>query len=126
MSYENPLLITYNLGSVNFASGTATAIKGPPGMRGRIVDMGVRVTTTFTAVTTDGVFNVGTSADADAYAAMHMGVAAATDFWNLQDDPDAIIEPDLPADTQIEVTYTAPTGGSPAGVGEPQITIAWF
>lgn len=124
--YDHPLVQTIDFGSVNFASATATSFKGPPGKRGRILDMGVRVTTLFTAVTTPGYFNIGTAGDADAYASMAMGTAAATDTWNLQDDADAIIDPDLPADTQIEVSYVAPTGGSPAGVGVPYVVVGWY
>lgn len=132
MAYDNPLTVTHELGSVNFASATATAIKGPPGHKGRIRDMGVRVTTLFTTVTLAGTFKLGTTGDDDAYALLRMGVdaggtaPAATDVWNVQNDSDAIIEPDLPADTQIEVTYGAPTGGTPAGVGNPYVVIDWF
>lgn len=125
--YDNPLVITYDFGSSNFATpATATSFKGPPGKVGKIVDIGVRVTTLFTNVTTAGAMAVGTSADADAYALLQMGAAAATDFWNVQDDPDAIINDTLPANTQIEITFVAPTGGTPAGVGVPQITVAWY
>lgn len=125
--YDKPLVITHEFGSTNFAgSPAATSFKGPKGMRGRILDIGVAVTTAFNAVSTSAKFNVGTSADADAYASLDMGTAAATDVRNTQDDPDAIIEPDLPADTQIEVTYVAPTGGTPAGVGKPYIVVGWY
>lgn len=125
--YDNPIVITYNLGSSNFATpATATSFKGPPGKKGKILDVGVRVTTLFTNVTTDGAMAIGTSGDADAYALLQMGAAAATDYWNTIDDPDAIINDTLPADTQIEVTFVAPTGGAPAGVGVPEITVAWY
>lgn len=131
MSYDNPIVVTHTLDSVNFASATATAIKGPPGMKGRILDMGVRVTTLFTTVTLAGTFKIGTTGDDDAYALLRMGVdastaPAATDVWNVQNDSDAIINEDLPANTQIEVTYGAPTGGTPAGVGTPYVVIGWF
>ena len=55
-----------------------------------------------------------------------MGLAAITDFWNTQDDPDAIKLALLPADTQIEVALVAPTGGTPAGQGHVHITVSWL
>lgn len=126
MSYSNPHVVTYTIPSVNFTSATATAIKAPKGYEnGRILDVGVRVTTLFTAVTTPGYVRLGTTTDADAYAELNMGTAAATDFYNTQNDTDAIIDADV-TNTQIEVTFVAPTGGTPAGVGDVVIVVAWF
>lgn len=129
MSYDNPLVgpVTYNFGLHDFGAGAgAFAFKGPPGKRGRIEDIGVAVTETFNAVTTPGYVRVGTGADPDAYAELNMGTAAATDFYNTQDDTDAIINNLLPADTQIEVAFVAPTGGTPAGIGYVHIVVTWF
>jgi len=129
--YDNPITATYDLDSVAFAaSPAATAIKGPKGMQGRIRDIGVRATVLFTNVTTGAQITVGTTGDADAYALLNIGAAAATDVWNTVDDTDAIsatlLKGYIPADTQIEVAYVAPTGGTPAGTGFPFVVIDWF
>ena len=54
-----------------------------------------------------------------------MGTAAATNYYNTQDDPDAIINNKIPS-TQVEVALIAITGTSPTGIGEVDITIAWY
>ena len=116
--YDNPKTLTIPLGSVNFGSNSASSFKLPKGMRGRLVDIAVIGTTLFTAVSTGAFVNIGTTADPDAYASLgSLGALAATDTFNTVNDPTAIIDADLPADTQIEVSFVAPTGGSPAGVG---------
>jgi len=127
MSYSNPLVITYNLGLHDFGTaGDALAIKAPSGYAsGRIMDIGVAVTETFTATTTPAYVRLGTTTDADAYAELNMGTAADTDYYNTQDDTDAIIDADVTS-TQIEVALVAPTGGTPAGIGHVHVTIAWF
>jgi len=127
MSYSNPLVITYNLGLHDFgAGGDALAIKAPNGYEnGRIMDIGVAVTETFTATTLPGYIRIGTTGDADAYAELNMGTAADTDYYNTADDTDAIIDADV-TNTQLEVALVAPTGGTPAGIGHVHITISWF
>lgn len=127
MQYDNPRTITIPLGSVNFGTNTASSFKLPKGLRGRLVDVSVISTTLFTAVTTGAFVNIGTTADPDAYASLgSLGALAATDTFNTVNDPEAIINPDLPADTQIEVAYVAPTGGSPAGVGLVYVVVDVF
>lgn len=125
--YDNPLTITYSLGLHDFGSGgDALGIKPPAGFtRGKIRDIGVMVTETFNAVTTPGYVRVGTATDPDAYAELNMGAAADTNYWNVLDDPDAIIA-DIPSATQLEVALVAPTGGTPAGIGYVNIVIDWF
>lgn len=127
MSYSNPLVITYNLGLHDFgAAGDDLAIKAPTGYEhGRILDIGVAVTETFTNTTTPAYIRIGTTTDPDAYAQMDMGTAADTNYYNTQDDTDAIIDADV-TNTQLEVALVAPTGGTPAGIGHVHITIAWF
>ena len=127
MSYDNPDVVTYVIPSVDFgAGGGSFAVKAPNGYEnGRILDVGVMVTETFTTDTTPGYVRIGTTGDADAYAELNMGTAAATDFYNTQNDTDAIIEADV-TNTQLEVVCVAPTGGTPAGIGHVHIVIGWF
>lgn len=128
MQYDNPRTLVFQFGQHDFGAGAgALSFKLPKGLRGRIVDVGVmNITETFTQVTTPAYVNVGTSADADAYASLNMGAAAATNTWNTVDDTDAIINADIPADTQIEVTFVAPTGGTPAGIGTAFVVVNAF
>lgn len=124
MAYENPSTVTIHLGSVNFAANSASSFKLPKGKSGRLIDVSVIGTTLFTAVTTGAFVNVGTTGDADAYASLgSLGALAATDTFNTVDDPTAITNPNLPADTQIEVAFVAPTGGAPAGVGLVSVVV---
>lgn len=126
MSYSNPTTVTYSVLHDFGAGDDALAIKAPRGFsRGRIRDVGVMVTETFTADTTAGYVRLGTAADPDAYAELNMGTAADTDYYNTQDDTDAIISADVTS-TQIEVALVAPTGGTPAGIGTVNIVIDWF
>jgi len=105
MSYSDGPVLSYTLGAVDFGAGdTNHAIKAPNGFtRGRIVDVGVAVSETFTATTTPGYVRIGTASDADAYVELNMATAAATDYYNTQDDTDAIIDADIPSATQVEV-----------------------
>ena len=123
----NPRTVSYVIPGVDFGAGdSAHAIKAPKGKTaGVLLDVGVAVSETFNAVSTQGFVRLGTAADPDAYAELQMGTAAATDFYNTQDDTDAIIDADVSAD-QIEVACIAPLGGTPAGIGDVHITIDWF
>lgn len=125
--YDSPHVVTYVLPAVDFGAGnSAHAIKAPNGYsNGRLLDVGVAVTETFNQVTTPGYVRIGTATDADAYAELNMAAAAATDFYNTQDDTDAILEADVD-NTQLEVACIAPTGGTPAGIGSVHIVVAWF
>lgn len=128
-SEYGPTTLTYVLSAVDFGAGdTNHAIKAPAGYRqGRLVDVGVAVSETFTETTTQGFVRVGTATDADAYAELQMGTAAATNFYNTQDDTDAIIVDQIhDVTTQLEVACIAPTGGTPAGIGDVHIVIDWF
>ena len=125
--YDQGEVITYSFGEYDFgAADEALAIKGPSGKVGRIVDIGVAVTETFNAVTTPAYIRMGTGADPDAYAELNMASAADTDYFNTLDDTDAIIVETLPPDTQVEVAFIAPTGGTPAGKGFVNISVSWY
>ena len=128
MSYSLPNRRTYTFPAVNFGATSAQSIKGPAGKKGVLVDIHVSCTTLFTAVTTQAYVDVGTAADIDYNAHFGLSTLAATDSISLLGSTGslaALIEPNIAADTQVEVTFTAPTGGSPAGVGTVQIVIDW-
>ena len=126
-TYAVPRVITYSFGEHDFgAAGESLSIKGPSGFAGELVGVQVNATETFTAATTSGKVQVGTAADVDAYAELDLSTTADTNTVSEATDTDAIIEASIPADTQVEVTLVAPTGGTPAGKGFVHITINWF
>lgn len=128
MSYATPLTISHVFPSHDFGAGAgAVSFKGPSGKRGYIEDIMLASTETFTNTTLPAYIRIGTASDADAYAEANLGTTAATDtFVASIDDDDAIIDHDLPADTQVEVAFTAPTGGTPAGIGVVTIVVSWY
>ncbi|KQZ49714.1 hypothetical protein ASD54_12305 [Rhizobium sp. Root149] len=129
MGYANPIIrSTYTWNAVDFGAGNvATSFKGPNGMEGRIRELTVISTETFTNTTTQAFVRLGTTSDADAYAQAALGTLANTDtFVASKQDSDWIISGTLPVDTQIEVNFVAPTGGTPAGIGTVILDVEWF
>ncbi len=124
MAYDNPKVITYSFGEIDVADAPEiSAIKGPTGMEGRILDICCSCTETFNAVSTSAFLRLGTGTDADAYAQMTMGTTADTDAFNTWTRGTTAV---LPVDTQIEVAFIANTGGTPAGKGFYNIAIMWY
>lgn len=129
-TYSNPLSITYDFGQHDFGAGSDTHdIKGPPGMKGRVRNVLLKkVTEAFTATTTPAYIRVGTTADADKYVEVSCATTAIDGVVSAAPNPATY----LPANTEIEAdsivrtSFIAPTGGTPAGIGEVQITIDWY
>lgn len=137
MGYSNPNRQTYTFGAHDAgAGGEVFAILGPKGKAGRVHDYGImHVTEAFTADTLPCNVSVGTVADADAYAEeVSMGTAAIDSGGvslrnSLTLDQiitrEAALSPEVPADTPVALHVTAPTGGTPAGIGIPFLVIDW-
>lgn len=133
MSYENPNRISYLWPSQDAGAGTVTkTIIGPNGKRGRVWDYGVlNVTEAFTADTLPSSITVGKSGDLDAYGtALSMGTLATGGGKTLRSTFDAVAaEPyttaSIDADTPLVLTMSAPTGGTPAGIGDLFLVIDW-
>ena len=130
MSYSNPVTTRIQSGDVQDLGGTPTAysFKGPTGMQGTIIDIGIEVTETFADDTLEACFNVGTSSDADAYAKLNITDGTAiTDTFNIQNDTNVIVDEALPADTQIECTpVVGVDSGTEAGIGYPYVVVEWY
>lgn len=125
-SYDNPLTITYTYALHDFGAGSAeNFLVGPSGMRGRVREICVNVTETFTADTTAGFVRVGTAADNDLYAELSMGTQAADTALAATTQSGALKAVQITGDQQVEVNFVAPTGGTPAGIGDVYITIDW-
>jgi hypothetical protein len=129
MGYATGQVERYTFPVHDFGAGALSnqGIIGPKGKRGRILDFGVAaISEAFTDTTTSAKLMLGTNADADAYGLLDLGTTAIGDDCRASFVKGAIIDADLPADTQIELTGTAPTGGTPAGIGAPYVVINWF
>lgn len=129
MSYSDADRTTYSFGSVNFAGGDSTqCIRGPKGKQGRLMRLHIIPTTTFAGGTTTPKMQVGKSGSLTAYANWDMGTAAAGSARSSDDSAQStnpITSASLPADTDILLTFKAPTGGGAAGVGLPSIVVDW-
>jgi len=146
MSYTQPKRVTYTR---SIAVTTATwAIAPPPGASAaRVVDIGVSVTTTYNAVTTSARVGVGIASNVNIGGYVDLATTAAgsavgfgTSFNKganplvpLIDltgtaNPSAIsaYQPAVEALGPVLITFTANTGGSPAGAGIAEVTIDWI
>ncbi len=134
MAYENPYTVThYGPAGVDFGtSGSSGAIsfKGPAGMKGILLDVGVaNITEAFVGSTTDGQVLVGIDGTTNKYATLNVANGATSaigDTFNTSDDTNAITDRELPADTQVEITCVVGTGGTPAGIGTPYAVVGWY
>jgi len=130
MSYSNPVTTRIQSGAVqDMGNGTPTvfSFKGPTGMKGTIIDVGIEVTETFACDSTEASFQVGTTGDANAYCQLNVTDGTAlTDTFNIQNDTNAIIAEAIPADTQIECTpVVGVDSGTEAGIGYPYVVVEW-
>ncbi len=136
--YENPLRITYSWSALSFATNGSRKIRGPRGMRGRLVDAMAHVTTTMVGTTTPALLRLGPTATPAALLELTFGAAgagtAAGTVLNAANQAGAIkgqnpqVQPHTlaAADTDLEVNMVAGTGGAPAGVADVFITIEWM
>jgi hypothetical protein len=137
-TYSNPLRVTYSFGSIAFTAAIAHQLLPPPGRNwARVVDIHVRATVTFTNVTTGALVNLGTVASAARYATLNCAATAAATSINLgsaggtpYNEASVIFQKviDLANDGTafVQAQVVAPTGGSPAGTGYLDITLAWW
>lgn len=133
-SYDNPQTRTYGLGSVDATADGPFAIAVPPWAKSARIE-GVAfntVSVAFTADTTGAGVTIGTAADPNLYGDFVFGVIAVTDaaevgpvalgdYVDLARGGDAGV-----ALTQFEVDLVAPTGGTPGGTADLDITISWY
>lgn len=128
-NYATPLVLDQGWrGVFDFGSGGKTyAFQGPSGKKGRIIDLMASAVETFTNTTTGAIIKLGTIAADDAYGTFDLGTLADNDcFVASVDSPTGFVTQELPADTLVKVTFVAPTGGTPAGMGLVSIPVAWF
>ena len=129
MSYSDPRPYTYSFGEIDFgalSTDERLVITGPSGKQGTIKEVLVSATETFTSDTTEGAVNLGSAAAGAQYVAMGLGTLANANDQRMTDTAADLVLEAVPADTDIHVTFVAPTGGTPAGKGFVQIMIEWY
>lgn len=132
MSYDRPNRLTYTFPALDWGANNSESfgIRGPKGKKGRLIDYGViGVTEAFTS--DDMTISVGTATDPDAFgdefilngaAAGSAKTVRSTYAEHEQGFKNHMVNPNLPADTDIVVTMT---GASAAGIGTPFVVIDW-
>lgn len=126
MSYSNRDSMTVTIPALAFTAASAGKFRLPKGKRGRLIEVMINATTTFTATTTEGLFKLGTAASGAEIANCGLGTTAAGTSYNATMNDGDIKGVDLPNDADIHYTIVAPTGGTPAGAGHVQIVIGIF
>jgi hypothetical protein len=117
--YDNPDVGVYRFPAATLSTGAVIGrIIGPAGKRGRLIDVGVIVTTGVTVAA--NTLSVGDGTDADAYGVHTTPVAAAASGHNgIVRGVDEVID----ANSVVVLT----TGGEcTAGAGDVLVTIGWF
>lgn len=128
MSYSNPYWVTVNYPGTNFATGATRPVELFDHRACHVRDIMVRGTTTFTATTTAGRVQIGVTGEPDKYADLDMGTLAGGSVLTATRDQLSALKdyPVIEKDTDILVTFVAPTGGTPAGVGDVTIVFGYF
>lgn len=149
MSYENPVRVTYT--RTVGTSNAAWTVSPPPGAtKVRVADISASVTTTFNAVTTEATLGVGVTGNTDTLGKLAFGTTAAAAVlgFKTQKNYPAVTgtaNPTVPVldltgssntisgtpsvaevSGPILLTYTAMTGGTPAGAAIVDVTLEWF
>jgi hypothetical protein len=129
MSYSTPRTVTHTLPAITTTGAAVTMpISGPKGMKGRLIDIIARCTTTHVLGSTPTKLQVGVTGTLEAYAAYLPPAMTAPDINRLTALPgaSAITLRDIPADTDVLLTTIANTTGSPAGVITYDVIIDWY
>lgn len=129
MSYSNPTTVTHSTAAITTTAAAATyVIGGPKGMKGRLIDVVARCTTTHVLGSTPTKLQIGVTGTLEAYAAYLPPALTAPTTNNLNALPgaSAVTLRDIPADTPILLTTVANATGSPAGVLQYDVIIDWY
>ena len=132
MAYDQTYIVEHDFDVFDFGGGAVELLsfRGPPGMIGTVLNIGVAVTEVFLTGTANGSVQIGTAGDADAYGKLNIASGAAdVDFYDVSDDTDAIsaaVSSFIPADQLIRVTLTNGTDAEAVtGQGHVKVTIRW-
>ena len=128
---ELPFVMNYTLDAVDMGAGDTGTFILPTNRRGKVVAIEISdVTEATTADSSGAIIQVGDGSDVDAYCVTgELPVIAIGGHYALY-DVDAtitagvteIIEPG----STVTVTAVAPTGGTPAGIGDIVLSVLLF
>lgn len=125
-TYDHPVYTTYTFEAHDFGAGGATkAVVGPNGMRGQIVDIQVGASETFTDTTAEGAVRAGITGELDKFADFGLGTLASGAGDAASRNAGDLKGGVLSADETLLLTFVAPTGGTPAGIADVHVTVAW-
>jgi hypothetical protein len=135
--YDKPIRETFCFNAVDLHTADITKyIRGPAGLRGRLVDVLAAVTTTLAGATTKPILKVGISGTlgeslnwnlgAQAAGAAPLRASAQAGTTALQKNANTGVMPIIAADTDVILTMAAATGSGAAGVGDLAFTFEWF
>lgn len=128
---QNPMTCCYNYPNMDFGASagvTTHQIGGPAGMKGVLQEIGVTLTEAVLDDTLLASVAVGAIGDLDAYGDLKIPDGSLINtVVNSADDTNAILAPDIPADTCVQVTLTEGTDGTGVtGQGQPYVIIHWY
>lgn len=131
MSYDIPARMSLDF-DVAVANLTKT-FRLPKGTKGRIGSIIIQSSATYNAVTTGAFFQLGVVGDLARYANVALGTLAAGAALDAATITGAIVRTarslahiELPADTDIVMTFVANTGGTPAGAARATVNFAIY
>lgn len=134
MYEKKPTEYLFPVSDIGAGAKTHTIV-GPKDKEGRLVDYGIQnVTEAFTDDTLPCYVSVGTAADPDAFgdefSMVEEAIGAGKTLLSTYDRTHAayvaaMVDKTIPANTEVLLTCTAPTGGTPAGIGQPYMAIIW-
>lgn len=133
--YDNALLISHNLGVVDYGAGDSVQlIPAPPGCtRARIEGVLLDCDETFNTDTTEGGVQIGDGTDPDKFFTCSVGALAVNTAASFAGATSGYPTVDMDRDgnagaamTFLTVTMVAPTGGTPAGIANTTVVIHWF
>jgi len=144
MAYTNPKTVTYTRSTA--VTTTTWAIQPPPGCtQVRVKDINASVTTTYNAVTTSAKVGVGVAGNVNAAGVLDLGTTAAGSAVGFGSQYKKGTNPtygslDLTGTSNtisgtpvtpevlgpVLITFTANTGGTPAGAAVVDVTLDWY
>lgn len=136
--YDALYPVTYKFPAMNFVTG-AGAYKLPiprTARFARVMDLMVVATTTFTQTTTGAVVQIGDGVTAAAFASLPVGGLTAGNSITGQDIAAGVWVSNYEAQANpavgnagvlhdLVMTIVAPTGGTPAGVGDVYVIVGY-
>lgn len=136
--YDNLKSVTYKFAAMNFVADAGTyKLPIPRTARfARVEDIMVVCTTTFTQTTTGAVVQIGDGVTAAAFASLPVGGLTAGNSITGEDLTDGVWVANYLAQANpavgtagvlhdLTMTIVAPTGGTPAGVGDVYVIVGF-